>query len=96
MPTAGKPLSLDDVEMILDAVRLRKRNFPTEPEDVTMLLVLLNIGDRYTSVACINGEWVGQKQDIPKGEGIPMCPNGHVLTQSNTRLAVGWVSSTEA
>lgn len=92
MPQAGKHLTIEDVEMLLAAVRKRKENFPTEPEDITWLLVLLNVGDRYTSVTCIEGEWVGKKHEIPKTEGFPKCPNGHPLTQSSSRLSVGWVT----
>jgi hypothetical protein len=96
MPTAGMPLSIEDVETLLEAVRKRQHNFLSEPEDISWLLVLANIGDRWTSVTCIEGEWVGTKMDIPRTDrGVPTCPNGHPLTQSNTRLTIGWISMTE-
>ena len=97
MPHAGKPLTIEDVEMVLAAVRKRKRNFPTEPDDITWLLILLNIGDRYTSVTCIEGEWIGVKHEIevPEPGGIPKCPNGHPLTQASTKLTIGWIAMTD-
>ena len=96
MPTAGQSLKIEDVQMILDAVQARKNNFPQEPDDITWTLVLLNIGERYRSVACIEGEWVGKKQDIPKPEmgAIPTCPNGHPLLQAENGITIGWVTST--
>lgn len=90
MPEAGKPLSIKDAYEILEAMNTRRRNFPEETPDITVPLILLNIGDRYAEVHCINGEWSGIKKDIPKGEGVPKCPNGHVMTQGNG-LVLGWL-----
>lgn len=92
MAEAGKVLTMDDVQEILDAVETRKRNFPDEPIEMTWALVLFNIGDRYASVSCINGEWKGIKKDIPRNTGmhIPVCPNGHPLTQG-IGLQLGWL-----
>lgn len=92
IPKAGEALTIKDVEVILEAVGARKKNFPDEPAAMTIALVLMNIGDRYAKVSCVAGEWVGLKTDIPKSEtnDIPKCPNGHVLTQDRG-LSVGWV-----
>lgn len=92
MPEAGKPLSIEDAHEIFEAIRTRHRNFPDEPMGMTAVLVLLNIGDRYASVVCMHEpcSWTGIKKDIPKGEGIPTCPNGHVLMQS-AGLVIGWL-----
>lgn len=89
---AGKSLSFEDIEMIVEAIERRRKNFPDEPKEMSIGLILANIGDRFTPVACVNGEWRGVKKDIPKGEGVPTCPNGHVMTQEPGGLTLGWVS----
>lgn len=93
IPKAGDKFKMTDVEQIAGAIKTRQINFPDEPIELTAALVLLNIGDRYAAVSCINGEWNSLKQDIPKGDGvsIPKCPNGHVLTQGSG-LVLGWYS----
>lgn len=90
MPEAGKPLDIRDVYEIFEAVETRQKNFPGEPMSMTFLLILLNIGDRYSTVVCTQGEWTSIKKEIPKGEGIPTCPNGHPLTQTDG-LTIGWL-----
>lgn len=93
IPKAGDQLTINDVEMILEALQLRNNNFPNEPGEMTLGIVLLNIGDRFAPVSCVAGEWEGIKQDIPKSENpedLPMCPNGHVLTQG-PGLKLGWI-----
>ena len=93
MVALGKPLAPEDVEMILEAVDQRSQNFPDEPRDITFLLVLLNIGERYRSVSCVAGEWVGKKSDISNktADGTPLCPNGHLLEQG-AGVTLGWIS----
>jgi len=91
-PQAGNQLSLDDIQMILDAIEARQNNFPGEPKEISLIAVMIGIGDRYTMVQCTNNEWVGQKKDIKKGSGIPTCPNGHPLFELNAgRIGIGWV-----
>lgn len=92
IPAPGDDLNIEDIDMIFEAVRDRQDNFPNEPATVAFGLVLLNIGDRFTSVKCINGEWEGLKMEIPKRDGIPLCPNGHVMVESNSRLRLGWIN----
>lgn len=91
-PKAGDALRIDDIEMILEAVEARSKNFPEEPVAVTLTIVMLNIGDRFSPVECVNGEWSSLKKDVPKGEGLPKCPNGHVLTQG-AGLKLGWLAN---
>lgn len=90
IPQAGDPLTLQTLDMIIEAVEARKKNFPDEPSAMTLGLVLANIGDRFTPVRCVEGEWEALKKDIPKGAGIPKCPNGHVLFQGKG-LVLGWM-----
>lgn len=94
MAEAGKPLSISDAQEIYLAVVRRQENFPDEDLGLTLTLILLNIGDRYAAVACMNEEhgWTGIKKDIPKGEGIPTCPEGHVLMETGG-FTLGWLSS---
>jgi len=91
IPQAGNKLTMTDVDQIAEAVKTRRNNFPDEPIEMTVALILFNIGDRYATATCINGEWSGFKQDIPKGDdnSIPTCPNGHVMTQG-PGLMLGW------
>lgn len=95
MPEAGKALSIEDAYMIFEAIERRKSNFPDEPPEMTCILVLRNIGDRFANVICMNEKhaWTGLKKDIPKGEGLPTCPEGHVLMQSGG-LTIGWLPIT--
>ena len=92
MAKAGEPLSIEDAYEIFVAITKRHENFPDEPLDMTWILVLRNIGDRYSEVICMNEKhsWKGIKKDIPKGEGIPTCPEGHALMQG-AGLTIGWL-----
>lgn len=94
MPKHGTPLDLDDIRMILEAVSKRKEKFPEEDGFMTFALVMLNIGERFRSVACIEGEWIGKKMDVEKPpEGrVPSCPNGHPLVEANQKITLGWVA----
>lgn len=92
MSDIGKPLSIEDVEEILEALKRRAMNFPDEPQDMTLALVLMNIGNRRSKVSCNHGEWRGVLRDIPPtppGQ-VPTCPKGHPLIQHN-RVSIGWV-----
>jgi len=91
MPAAGQPLTIHDVEEIIGAMEQRSTNFPDESFELTCAVILLNIGNRYTGVSCVEGEWVGIKKDIPKGEGVPTCPNGHPLMEG-AGLQLGWLA----
>lgn len=89
----GQPVTFADSQEILEAIQKRQKNFPGEPNEVTLALVLTGIGNRYTSVNCIEGEWVGRKKDVNHfdDEGVPTCPFGHHLVESGARVALGWM-----
>lgn len=90
IPKAGDEFNREDFDMLLKAIEQRKDNFPDEPPTMTMALVMFNIGDRFSPVECVEQEWTGIKSDVPKGEGVPKCPNGHVLMQGRG-LRLGWI-----
>ena len=90
MPKPGDHLSTADVEMIAEAIEKRQKNFPTEPAILSFSLVLMNIGDRFRQLTCIEEEWTGLTADVPKGEGTPKCPNGHPLNKGPS-LKLVWV-----
>ena len=80
------PLTVEDAERIAETVRIRRERWPDESLQQSIMVVVLNFGDHWTSVACINGEWTGQKRDLETGGGIPTCPNGHVMTEFNHKV----------
>lgn len=89
----GQEVTFEDAQEILEAIQTRQKNFPGEPNEVTLAVVLMGIGNRYTSVNCIEGEWVGKKRDIghEDADGVPTCPNGHHLVESGARVTLGWM-----
>ena len=92
MAVAGQPLSTDDAKEIIDAVATRQHNFREEPVELSLMLVLMNIGTRYASVSCTAGEWVGKVADVAVTGDVPTCPNGHSLYRG-AGLTLGWLST---
>lgn len=90
IPQSGDFLKQADYEMIVDAIEARRLNNPEEDFRTAVMVVLLNIGERYTIVDCMNGEWSGLKKDLPHSDGIPKCPNGHVLFEGSG-LKLAWI-----
>lgn len=90
VPKPGDHLSTADVEMIVEAIEQRQKNFPDEPAIMTFTLVLLNIGNRFSPLTCIEEEWTGLKSDLPPFEGTPKCPNGHPVNKGPA-LKLVWV-----
>ncbi len=88
IPKPGDHLSTADVEMIVEAVEQRQHNFPDEPAILTLSLVLMNIGDRFRPLTCIEQEWTGMIHDLPTNE--PKCPNGHPINKGPS-LKLTWV-----
>ena len=75
-------LTVDQAGEISDAMRFRQSHFSDEPLETSIIVVLLNWGDKYKSVVCTAGEWSGVKADLGLGEGLPHCPNGHPLFET--------------
>ena len=76
IPQVGSTFNLLDVQLAFELVRKRVENYPNEPANISLATVLVNMGDRYTPVVCIEGEWQGIKEDLI-GMDPPKCPNGH-------------------
>lgn len=87
-----EPLSLNDMMHIVDAFLVRKARFQ-ENDAAALMSVLANAGDSRTSVRCINGEWTGTKKQLAPSNGVPVCPNGHVLLESDVRWSLGYIPS---
>lgn len=94
-PKPGSALTVEDFDMIMEAVEQRQHNWPEEPFKMSMGLIFFNIGDRFAPVSCVDEThaWEGLKSDIPKDPtgGVPKCPGGHVLMQGEG-LHIGWVN----
>lgn len=80
----SEKLTIAQAQDIANAVNARQHSYLNETLPTSIVVVLLNYGDRFTPVRCIRGEWSGIKDDLPRSEAVPVCPNGHVLLESNT------------
>lgn len=91
--TEPRPLKMKDLQVIAEAVQDRLDRWENEDLTTSICVVLANFGDHLTPVQCIKGEWSGQKQDIPRreGVGVPLCPNGHVLLETGPPLRLGLI-----
>lgn len=90
IPKPGDALNLLQVQMIAEGLAVRAQKFPEEDIFVSLSIVLFNLGEQYVTLTCVAGEWSGRRADIPESEGLPKCPNGHVLTQE-IPLRLGWI-----
>lgn len=96
IPSVNDPLNGASIELIADAFKRRRKNFPDEPNEMTLALILLHIGSRFTPLECANKEWRGFKKDLSVLYSInpeknwPACPNGHALSQGQG-IVLGWV-----
>lgn len=84
-------LTIDQAKDIADLIAYRQASFANETLETSIMVALLNAGDRFTSVACVAGEWTGTKGDLQRGAGIPKCPNGHVLLEGDQRKRLGYI-----
>lgn len=92
-PTPGEPLTMEDMDVLFEAVRERQKKEPGEPAGLSFWVAFQLIGERFRNVECTEGEWKGMKQDVPPfGKGEPKCPNGHDLVQGDG-VFIGWVAS---
>ena len=53
-------LAIEQANMIADAVEERRTLFPDEPLRTSLLVVLLNISDRFAPVACVRCDCLGR------------------------------------
>lgn len=95
IPEAGAMLSHKDFDNLMELLHIRKDKFPNEELRVSLGVILFNLGDAFTHVICFGGEWHGYKFNLQSGEGIPTCPNGHVLMADRPGLTLGWVENKE-
>lgn len=84
-------LDLPQAQDLASRYFARRERFADEDERTSFLVVVLNYGDHLTAAACIGGEWQGTKGDLPQRDGIPLCPNGHPLTESFVQFRLGLV-----
>jgi hypothetical protein len=75
-----RPFTLDDLANVVDSVQHRLDN--GDDLQTSIGVVLFNYGDRFATATCIAGEWTGEKHELPRTSGIPLCPNRHPLTQT--------------
>jgi len=92
------PLTIDQAMALFDKFFQRILKCKNESAKTSFVVVMLNYGDHLTPVSCIAGEWTGTKGEARSqypphidGGGLPVCPNGHVLTEGATRYRLGLV-----
>jgi len=92
-PQAGSAMTAVECDALYQKFLTRQLDFPDEGEAVSFNVVILNSGDQYTSITCLNGEWTGIKGEIvaPEPPDVALCPNGHNLLEG-FGLSVGWVN----
>lgn len=92
IPEPGSELTQRDLQTIFQAVIDRQEKNPDEELTLTLALVLMNVGNRFSKVECIEQEWTGLIKDIPMPEQgeAPKCPNGHGIVRLN-KLVLGWI-----
>lgn len=85
-------LTVAQANRIAVLITYRQVTFPDETLHTSVMVALLNAGDEFTSVSCVAGEWSGVKGDLSPSDGVPRCPNGHVLMEASTgRKRLGYV-----
>ncbi len=83
-------LTIDQARDIAKTISWRQKNWEKESLEDSIAIVLLNVGDEYTKVDCVRGEWSGAKTNLRMVGGLPHCPNGHPLFEvsKGKRLAL--------
>jgi hypothetical protein len=93
-PQPGMFLRESDMEMIYEAYALHQERFPETKPVLSMAFVLMNIGDRYSPVECVEGEWKAMRKDVPKRKNPEdpfLCPDGHEIVKTGDGLKLGWI-----
>jgi hypothetical protein len=81
---------MEDYDGIVELIVHRQNAYPEEGLETSIMMVLVNYGNRFAPAFCVNGEWSGHKVDLISGSGIPKCPNGHVLFEREGMI-LGWI-----
>lgn len=84
-------LTVEEATDLANSYFDRRKRFPEEEDHVSFFVVVFNFGDHLTPVRCTKGEWKGLKKDLPKREGLPLCPNGHPLLESRNQVRLGLI-----
>jgi hypothetical protein len=86
-------LHVQEAAEIANAIEQRQARWD-ETLEQSIVVVLLNYGGKFIEVSCVNGEWIGTKDDLRGSKGLPRCPSGHPLleTSGGKRLALVDVS----
>lgn len=80
---------MQDYDGIVELILHRQMAFQ-ESLEASIMMVLMNYGNRFAPAFCVNGEWTGHKVDLILGSGVPKCPNGHVLFEREGMI-LGWI-----
>ena len=94
MTEVFKVLGMGDISDIIVKIEWRQQNFK-ESLQTSVAVVLVNLGSQYIQLRCTNGEWIGEKRDLPGNGGIPRCPNGHPLLELSEAPVLALVSRKE-
>ena len=86
----SETLKVQEAEGIAAAILWRQEHWEGESLRQSIMVVLFNYGGKYTKVECVAGEWSGIKGDLEPRNGVPHCPNGHVMFEldGGKRLAL--------
>lgn len=89
IPKNGDFLIKDDVAAIYEAYEAHQKKFPLTPPPISLAWVMMNIGNDYAPVECIEQEWEGSIFDVDMRKDEPRCPNGHALRRG-APLRLSW------
>jgi len=87
-------LSVTEAAEIAALVEYRQGQFADESLHTSVMMAVLNYGDKFVGVRCIRGEWSGVKGDLTPRDGVPLCPNGHVMIEISAGLRLALVPVT--
>lgn len=78
-----KTIGVEEINDIVKKIEYRQNAFG-EDISISIAVVLMNLGDGYIKVKCVNGEFEGYKSELPRKDEeapfrVPQCPNYHVV-----------------
>jgi hypothetical protein len=82
---------MDEANGIAAMIESRQDRFE-ESLRSSIMVVLLNAGDRFVAVRCVGPEqWTGTKAELTPRDGVPLCPSGHPMLETDRGRRLGWV-----